>query len=103
MLLKVGGVNQPRVRVENTTTMGSAKLSCCIKFQHLFRGIKTVLIYFLNIVTLHDVIYVQNKRFKHHPGYLFCSSFLIKQKHKLCFGVKVTITLPSIPYKQEKS
>ena len=49
-------------------------------FQHLLIGTKTVLMYFLNTVRLHDVIYVQNKGFKHPLGYLFCISFIIKTK-----------------------
>ena len=57
--------------------------------------------YFLNIVTPHEVIYVQNKDFSTPLGYLFCSSFLIKQKYLLSLGMKVTIT-PHLPYKQEK-
>ena len=32
-------------------------------FQNLLRGTKTVLMFSLNIVTLHDVIYIQNKGF----------------------------------------
>ena len=32
-------------------------------FQNLLRGTKTVLMYFLNIVTLHDAIYLENKEF----------------------------------------
>ena len=43
-----------------------------------------VSIYFLNIETLHDVIYVQNKGFYQRIGYLFCSSFLKEQKYLLC-------------------
>ena len=43
---------------------------------------------------LHDVIYVQ-KRDLELPRLLFCSSFQIKQKYKLCFEMRVTITLPS--------
>ena len=59
----MGGVNQPRV--ENTITIGCAYFSYCSDFNTCLEGLKPVLMYFLDIVTLHDVIYVQNKGFLH--------------------------------------
>ena len=57
---KVAGVNQPRVQKSNN---GGCFIFLLQWFKHLLRGPKTVLMYFLNIVTLHDVIYVQTKGF----------------------------------------
>ena len=47
----------------------------------MLRGTKTFLMYFLNIVTLHDVIYTQNKGFL-APPMLFILQF-ISNKTKL--------------------
>ena len=61
ILKKVGGVNQPPRRKHNNNLI--CKIFLMQLFQNLLRGTKTVLVYFLNIVMLHDVIYIQNKVF----------------------------------------
>ena len=59
-VIKVGGVNQPCV--EKTITIRLQNFLILV-ITTPFRGTKIVLIYFLNIVTLHDVINAQNKGF----------------------------------------
>ena len=60
-VMKVGGLNQSCVEKNNNNRIYIIFLLQW--FQHLLRGTKTALRYFLIKVMLHDVIYVQRKRF----------------------------------------
>ena len=70
MLLKVGGVNQ--LRVEKQKQSGLEDFLIAVIPKPVKRHKKS-LMYFLNVVTLHDVIYLQYKGFSHLLFYLFSS------------------------------